>query len=97
MALFLPPFAAVVRRLLLASSSRFLRSYVAFSAALLFDFAALRLIHLARSFVAIASTPPLHLLLFTAVLRKISICLPLSRPSMLKCVLLSWQPKYQSR
>ena len=82
----------VVRCLFLASSSRFLRSYVTFSAALFFDFAALRLIHHACSFVTIASTPLLHLLLFTAVaavLRRISICLPFSRSSTLKCVLLS--------
>ena len=83
------PFVSVVRCLFLASSSLFLRSYVIFSAALFLDFSALRLVHLACSFSTIASTPRLHLLLFTAVLRRISICLPFSRSSMLKCVLLS--------
>ena len=43
MVLILLPFVSVVRCLFLASSSRFLRSYVTFSAALFFDFAVLLL------------------------------------------------------
>ena len=75
------PSVSVTLRRFLASSSRFLRSYVTFSAALFLDFTAFRLIHLAYSFFTIAFTPLRHLSLFTAVLRKISRCLPLSRSS----------------
>ena len=71
----------------LASSSLFLRSYVTFSAILFLDFTAFRWIHPARSFSTIASTPLRHFSLFAAVLRKMSRCLPFSRSSILKCII----------